>query len=193
MRLVQDMYDGEISCVNSCVGNSDEFMIRVGMHQGSALSPYLFDFIMDVISEGVRSEAPWTMLFADDIVKAELRKRLSGLKKALEEKGFKISRTKTEYLQFNDFEDLDDMRMDEEIIKKFPAFKYLGTFVTEDGELDVEINHRIQFGWNSWRKLSGVLCDKKMNVTLKGKVYKTAVRPAMLYSSETWAVKKARR
>ena len=83
------------------------------------------------------------------------------------------------------------MRMDEEIVNKIPAFKYLWTFVTEDGELDVEINHQIQCGWNSWRKLSGVLCDKKMNVTLKGKVYKTAVRPAMLYSSETWAVKKA--
>ena len=64
-------------------------------------------------------------------------------------------------------------------------------FVTEDGELDVKINHRIQCGWNSWRKLSGLLCDKKMNVRLKGKVYKTAVRHGMLYRSETWAVKKA--
>ena len=81
--------------------------------------------------------------------------------------------------------------MDEETIKKVPAFKYLGTHVSENGELDVEINHRIQCGWNSWRKLSGVLCDKKMNVRLKGKVYKTAVRPAMMYSSETWAIKKS--
>eukprot|EP00795_Rhopilema_esculentum_P005205 gene5205-342_t len=106
-----------------CVGNSDELMIRVGLHQGSALSPFLFDLIIDVISEGVRSEAPWTKLFADDIVtvcetEAELRRRLSRWKRALEEKGFKINRTKTEYLQFNDFEDLGDMRMDEEIIKK---------------------------------------------------------------------------
>ena len=63
------------------------------------------------------------MLFADDIVlvcktKPELRRRLSRWKTALEEKGFKISRTKTEYFQFNVYEDLDDMKMDEEIIKK---------------------------------------------------------------------------
>ena len=98
--LVQDMYNGVTSHVNSCVGTTDEFAIRVGLHQGSALSPYLFDLIMDVISEGVRSNAPWVMLFADDIVlvcktKEELRRQLSRWKKALEEKGFKISKTKT--------------------------------------------------------------------------------------------------
>ena len=35
------------------------------------------------------------------------------------------------------------------------------------------------------------MCDKKIGMKMKGKVYKTAVRPAMLYGSETWAVRKA--
>ena len=79
VRLVQDMYDGAQSHVNSCIGPTEDFTIRVGLHQGSSLSPYIFDLIMDVISEGVRDNAPWAMLFADDIVlvcktKAELRK-----------------------------------------------------------------------------------------------------------------------
>ena len=38
--------------------------------------------------------------------------------------------------------------------------------------------------------MSGVLCDKRIGVKLKGKVYKTVVRPAMMYGSETWAVKR---
>jgi len=118
--------------------------------------------------------------------KPELRRKLSRWKTALEEKSFKISRTKTEYLQFNDYEDLEDIKMDEEIIKKVQVFMYLGTHVSEDGELDVEISHRIQCSWNAWRKLSGVHCDKKMNVRMKGKVQKTAVHPAMTYGSETW-------
>ena len=50
--------------------------------------------------------------------KAELRRQLSRWTTALEEKGFKISRAKTEYLQFNDYENLDDMKMDAEIFKK---------------------------------------------------------------------------
>ena len=82
---------------------------------------------MDVINEGVRRNAPpprpCEMLFADDIVlvckiKPELRRRLSRWRTALEENGFKTSRTKTEYFQFNDYEDLDGMKMGEEIIKK---------------------------------------------------------------------------
>ena len=35
-----------------------------------------------------------------------------------------------------------------------------------------------------------MLCDKKMPVKLKGKVYRTVVRPAMLYGAETWATTK---
>ena len=45
-------------------------------------------------------------------------------------------------------------------------------------------------GWMNWKKCSGVLCDKKMPVKLKGKVYRTVVRPAMLYGAETWATTK---
>ena len=57
--------------------------------------------------------------------------------------------------------------------------------------MEREINCRIQSGWKAWRELTSVLCDKKMPVKLKGKVYKTAVRPAMLYGMETLPVKKA--
>ncbi|KAL5185219.1 hypothetical protein HKD37_17G048757 [Glycine soja] len=40
-----------------------------------------------------------------------------------------------------------------------------------------------------WRKTSGVLCDAKVPIKLKGKFYRTAVRPAILYGTECWAVK----
>ena len=49
---------------------------------------------------------------------------------------------------------------------------------------------RLGAGWMNWKKCSGVLCDKKMPVKLKGKVYRTVVRPAMLYGAETWATTK---
>ncbi|KAL5193398.1 Craniofacial development protein 2 [Glycine soja] len=52
-----------------------------------------------------------------------------------------------------------------------------------------DVNHRIQAGWMKWRKASGVLCDAKVLIKLKGKFYRTAVRPAILYGTECWAVK----
>ena len=36
-----------------------------------------------------------------------------------------------------------------------------------------------------------MICDKKIPVRLKGKVYKTMIKPAMMYGTETWALKKA--
>jgi len=43
--------------------------------------------------------------------------------------------------------------------------------------------------WLKWRSASGVLCDKKVPFKLKGKFYRTTVRPAILYGTECWAVK----
>ena len=47
---------------------------------------------------------------------------------------------------------------------------------------------RIQAGWSKWRKVSGIICDRKLSTRVKGKVYNTAVRPAMLYGMETVAL-----
>ena len=51
-----------------------------------------------------------------------------------------------------------------------------------------EVRRRIQAGWMSWRKVSGVLCDRKLSAKIKGKMYKSVVRPTMLYGMETVAV-----
>jgi len=73
-----------------------------------------------------------------------------------------------------------------------PEHKYLGSIVQSDGEIEADVNHRIQAGWLKWRRASCVLCDKKVPLKLKGKFYRTAVRPAMLYGTECWAVKSQR-
>ncbi|KAK3558097.1 hypothetical protein QTP86_009452 [Hemibagrus guttatus] len=68
VRVVQDMYERSRTVVKCAVGQTEEFNVEVGLHQGSALSPFLFAMVMDQLSEEVRQESPWTMMFADDIV-----------------------------------------------------------------------------------------------------------------------------
>ena len=41
------------------------------------------------------------------------------------------------------------------------------------------------------KRVSVILCDRRISLRVKGKVYKTVVRPEMMYGAETWAVKKA--
>ena len=39
----------------------------------------------------------------------------------------------------------------------------------------------MQAEWNGWRKVSGVICDRRLRARVKGKVYSSVVRPAMVY------------
>ena len=48
-----------------------------------------------------------------------------------------------------------------------------------------------QSGWKHWKRVSGILCDRRISLRVMGKVYKMVALPAMMYGTETWAVKKA--
>ena len=71
VQLVQDMYEGSETVVRCAVRTTESFKIKVRLHQGSALTPFLFEVIMDRLTYKVRREPPWTMLFADNIVICE--------------------------------------------------------------------------------------------------------------------------
>ena len=68
MRLVQGIYANVRSHV--CVGEgfSEEFEVKVGVHQGSVLSPLLFIIVLEALSREFRSGVPWEDLYADDLV-----------------------------------------------------------------------------------------------------------------------------
>ncbi|KAK3570507.1 hypothetical protein QTP86_020082 [Hemibagrus guttatus] len=195
VRVVQDMYERSRTVVRCAVGQTEEFNVEVGLHQGSALSPFLFAIVMDQLSEEVRQESPWTMMFADDIVicsesREQVEENLERWRFVLERRGMKVSRSKTEYMSVNEREGSGTVRLQGEEVKKVQEFKYLGSTVQSNGECGKEVKKRVQAGWNGWRKVSGVLCDRKISARIKGKVYRTVVRPAMLYGLETVLLRK---
>ncbi|KAK3539988.1 hypothetical protein QTP70_019636, partial [Hemibagrus guttatus] len=195
VRVVQDMYERSRTVVRCAVGQTEEFKVEVGLHQGSALSPFLFAIVMDQLSEEVRQESPWTMMFADDIVvcsksREQVEESLERWRFALERRGMKVSRSKTEYMCVNEKEGSGTVRLQGEEVKKVQEFKYLESTVQSNGESGKKVKKPVQAGWNGWRKVSGVLCDRKISVRIKGKVYRTVVRPAMLYGLETVSLRK---
>ena len=47
---------------------------------------------------------------------------------------------------------------------------------TSEGGSQADVNNGIRIGWMKWKEVSGVMCDRKMPVELKDKVFKTIVR-----------------
>ena len=116
VRAVQDMYENSQTAVRCAVGMTEWFEVKVGLHQGSALSPFLFAMLMDRLTDEVRQVSPWNMMFADDIVicgetKEEVEENLERWRYALERRGMKISRSKTEYMCVNERGDGNVVRM----------------------------------------------------------------------------------
>ncbi|KAL6559482.1 hypothetical protein OROGR_004599 [Orobanche gracilis] len=170
VRVIQDMYSQARTCVRIPIGDTQSFSVEIGLHQGSALSPLLFALIMDVISRGIQGGVPWCMLFADDIVL--------------------MAESKEEVNAGEPCEEAVEVRLADQIVPCTDKFKYLGSIIQKEGEVEDDVTHRIKAGWLKWRAATGVLCDKKVPLKLKGKFYRAAIRPAMLYGSECWAMKK---
>nr|XP_009773441.1 PREDICTED: uncharacterized protein LOC104223669 [Nicotiana sylvestris] len=102
IRAIKDMYDGAMTRVKTVGGDSQSY----GLHQGSALNPFLFALALDALTHHIQGEVPWFMLFADDIVlidemRCGVNGRLEEWRQALESKDFKLSRTKTKYVEWD--------------------------------------------------------------------------------------------
>ena len=103
ITVIQDMYDGCTTSVRTLIGSTESCEVKVGLHQGSALYPLLFITVMDFISKEVDRGPPHAMLFADDLVlcentREEAEEQLELWRHAIENKGIRVSRSKTEYL-----------------------------------------------------------------------------------------------
>ena len=68
VSIIRDMYERVVMNLKTCSGLTDEFLITIGVHQGSTLSPFLFAIVMDEITKSLHEEIPWCMLFADGIL-----------------------------------------------------------------------------------------------------------------------------
>nr|XP_016513619.1 PREDICTED: uncharacterized protein LOC107830537 [Nicotiana tabacum] len=141
---------------------------------------------MDALTHYIQEEVSWCMLFADYIVlidktRGGVNERLEVWRQTLESKGFKLSMTKTEYVECKSSgvsgESDMDVRLASQVIPKKGSFKYLGSVIQGVGEIDEDLPHHRGGWWIKWRLASGFLCDKNMPTELKGLPKIVELRP----------------
>jgi len=155
MLFIKDMYDKVRTRVRTLVGDTDDFPIDIGLNQELASSPFLFTIVIDELTRGIKDEIPWCMLFANDIALIDetregVNTKLEWWRDTLEAKGFKLSRSKTKYLhcRFSAGEGdvANEVTIGDAVIPSVERFRYLGSIIQENGEVDEDINQRIKIG-----------------------------------------------
>ena len=68
IRTIMALHTEACTVVRTDAGLSESFEVKVGLHQGSVVSPLLFAAVMDVVSSEAKSGLPSELLYADDIV-----------------------------------------------------------------------------------------------------------------------------
>ena len=82
---------------------SSAFDVKVGVHQGSVLSPLLFITVLDALSTEFREGLPWELLYADDLAliaesEADLIVKIKLWKDGMEAKGLRVNMGKTKVM-----------------------------------------------------------------------------------------------
>ena len=103
VRIVQSMYKEVKSRVRVGDDYSNSFDVRVGVHQGSVLSPLLFVIVLEALSMELRTGCPWEILYAENLMVSaqsmdELLVKLRTWRSEMEKKGLRVNIVKTKLM-----------------------------------------------------------------------------------------------
>ena len=132
--------------------------------------------------------------YADDLdivgrSERSIRDAFTSLDTEAQQMGLKINESKTKYMEVTrkpskiEFFEIAGYKF-----KKVTEFKYLGSLITSDNNMSTEIHHRLLTANRCYYGLQKQLRSHHISLNTKKKLYKTLIRPVLLYGSETWAV-----
>jgi hypothetical protein len=175
---------------------SEPFEITTGLRQGDALSPLLFNLALEkCIREATGGERDGATIlgYADDIDllsedSEKVRSTFRGLKSAAGKIGLQINQEKTEYLEIsrNNTSQNTGFIVDEMNFRNVSSVKYLGTNINSKNKTNEEIKARIHAGNRSYYALQSLISSKILSHRIKIEIYKTCIRPIVLYGAEAW-------
>ncbi|EPB73653.1 hypothetical protein ANCCEY_07266 [Ancylostoma ceylanicum] len=109
---------------------------------------------------------------------------------ALAGSGLNLNMRKTEVMSSIE-EDGHVFDANETAFTQAKEFKYLGGVLSADGPVDAAVSGRIKCAWLKRRESTGILCDRRCSRVLKGKTYRSVIRPTLMYGSECLPLSRA--
>ncbi|KAI5635421.1 guanylate kinase domain-containing protein [Phthorimaea operculella] len=184
---------------------TEEFDVITGLKQGDALSPLLFNLVLEhairkvlALDGGVELNGKHKVIgYADDLaLLGQCQSDVEAMVRTLELEGksvgLSINRDKTEYFLMRRYKNprqkRKDLHVDGTTYKGVDKFKYLGCTVTDTNQRNEEIDIRIQNALRCSAALHKVLVSKLISRKTKIRVYKTVIRPILMYGCEAWTL-----
>lgn len=190
---------------------SNEFEVTQGLRQGDPLSTLLFNIALESIIRNTEINRQGTLLnkshqclaYADDVVliarkKDELKRIAKQLVLAAKEMGLEINESKSQYMKLENKKIMEEpetlqieLQNDYRIhIKETDNYMYLGVLINDKCDEEAEIDLRLAKANRCAGGLHKILKSKQVTRATKKRIYKTILRPTVLYGSETWVVNK---
>jgi sorting nexin-29 len=205
VRLCSMTLSNTISSVK--VGNdlSETFSTRRGLRQGDSLSCVLFNLLMESVIRKAGVHRGGTILgqkcvqllgYADDIdiigrTKRDVTAAFGAIERESARVGLAVNMGKTKFMVCSNRE---TRRLDSHLtagdydFESVKDFVYLGTAVTSNNDVSLEIKRRITLANRSYFGLSRQMNSRALSRKTKLTLYKALIIPVLLYGAEAWTV-----
>ncbi|VEN57771.1 unnamed protein product [Callosobruchus maculatus] len=205
ITIIKNLYWDQTAVVKYNNTTTEAATIQRGVRQGCVLSPMLFNLYSEAIfeeatkdtSDGIKinGETLNNLRYADDTAiiadsPEALQRLLNQLTAVGDRYGLKINTTKTKILIISKTpEPPVDISIYGKRIDVEEKFKYLGTWITNNLDPEVEIRSRIEQARATFNLMRSLLCSSTLNLKLRYRFVKCYVYSVLLYGCEAWTLK----
>ncbi len=204
LNIIKDMYEGYSCSVRHDGKHSEWFNITSGVRQGCILSPFLFLTAIDWVmrrATGINAGIQWTLTshledldFADDIcltshIRDHMQEKTDRVSTEASQIGLKINEGKTKIMLING-KSKQAVNLNGTAIEQVDNFCYLGSTLSNDGDVLTEIKIRIGKAAAAFNNLNNIWKARNITSNTKIRLYRSNVRSVLLYSAETWKTNK---